>query len=176
MATVDFKTQQKIKTLADGLNDDHVLVHLDSRAVGVDIPEHLQNQPAIILKLSLLFSGATAYNDKQITTNLKFGTEYYECIIPWNAVWGITSCTGKQKIWHDDMPREVVNNIFHAAYSSAKDKTQKLKTVISKVFERKPSEVTADVAEPETPDDSPEPDKVVSPSPKDRRKMLKLLK
>ena len=174
MATVDFKTQQKIKALVEGLNCDHVLVHLDSRVAGVTVPEYLQNQPAVVLKLSLLFSGATEYNDNQITANLKFGTEYYECIIPWGAVWGITSCTGKQRIWHDDMPKDVASGIFHAAYASAKNKTHKLKTVISKVFERKPSDAT-DAAEAESHHESPKTDKD-APSPNDRRKMLKLLK
>ena len=162
MDTVNFKKQQKIKALAAGLSGDHVLVHLDSRATGVSIPSHLQNQPALTLKLSMLFNGATEYNDTQITSNLKFGTEYYECIIPWDAVWGVTSSTGEQKIWHDDMPKEALGQFIQQPVAAGK---RKLKAIISRVFDKKQS-------------DSGKTKKASKskPSPNERRKMLKVLK
>ncbi|MDR2337543.1 MAG: hypothetical protein LBE20_02710 [Deltaproteobacteria bacterium] len=112
--TIDFHIQQKMKALAEALKDDHVFVHFDSRRAGVNLPAHLLGIPMVTLKLSLRFNGAINYDTEGIVASLKFGTEYYECIVPWVAVWGITLASGEKKLWREDIPQEILETILEA--------------------------------------------------------------
>ncbi len=123
----NFHTKQKIKAFETWMVDDHVLIHFDSRAEGVLVPEHIQNNPALTLKLSYLFQGETKHNNTEITTYLKFNSEYFQCVIPWNSVWGITSSNEENTIWPEDLPRELVFQFAKA----------KVKEIGSKLFNRK---------------------------------------
>lgn len=90
---------------------DHLLLHLDARREGVDVPKHLRNNHSLTLKLSSLFQGPTTWNDISVTALLKFSGEYYRCVIPWTAVWGMTSSSNEQRIWPEDLPTEVVRDL-----------------------------------------------------------------
>lgn len=105
---VDFHTRQKIKSFELWFQDDHLLVHVDSRVEEVIVPQHLKNNHALTLKLSSLFQGKTTYDSKGITAFLKFSGDYFECFIPWKTVWGMTSAQEENTIWPDDLPRELV--------------------------------------------------------------------
>lgn len=86
---------------------DHVLIHLDSRMPGVDLPQHLQNNPSVVLKLSYLFQGTTEHDEKAITAYLKFHGNYYRCVVPWEAVWGMVNSTNENIVWPEDLPPEL---------------------------------------------------------------------
>lgn len=125
-----FRTKQKRSKFEKLFEDDHVLVHLDSRTSANDVPcpnitddititdtpaimnlpEHLKNNPAMTLKMSHLFQGTTTWDDEKIVALLKFNGSYHRCIIPWSAIWGMTSFGNEQILWHEDMPREVIIN------------------------------------------------------------------
>ena len=105
---LELKTKQKKKFLEDGLKEDHVLLHLDARVPGVEVPPHLADNPSLTLKLSYLFQGKTEINQDNVTAYLRFSGEYYKCQVPWNAIWGITSSSQQNQIWPEDLPKEVV--------------------------------------------------------------------
>lgn len=100
--------EDKMKLFEELMQEDHVLVHLDGSAEGVELPDHLQGNPALTLKLSYLFQGETSFDDDAIVTHLKFSGTYHRCVLPWSAIWGMTSAEGKQVTWPESLPRELV--------------------------------------------------------------------
>jgi stringent starvation protein B len=102
------RTKEKRKFFDEGMEFDHVLVQLDSRAEGVDVPAHLSQDPALTLKLSHLFQGDTTHDEEAITSYLRFSGNYYCCYLPWTAIWGMTCSKGENKVWAEDLPREVM--------------------------------------------------------------------
>lgn len=97
----------KQQTFEEWMKMDHVLIHLDSRRPGVDLPQHLQNNPAVVLKLSYLFQGTTEHDEKTITAYLKFHGNYHRCVVPWEAVWGMVNSSNENVVWPEDLPPEL---------------------------------------------------------------------
>lgn len=110
---IDLRTKQKILAFDKWMKGDHVMVHLDSRCSGVEVPEFLFNQPSLTLKLSYHFQGEVKRDDNAISAYLRFSGTYHKCVIPWTAVWGMTSIEGENSIWAEDMPKEVLLKAGH---------------------------------------------------------------
>lgn len=91
------------------MEGDHVLVHLDSTPENVIVPSHLKDNPALTLKMSHLFQGRTEANKDGITSYLKFSGNYFECIVPWDSIFAITSESGEQKLWPHSLPQALAN-------------------------------------------------------------------
>jgi len=102
---------EKHSVLEQWFEGDHVLLHLDARREGVDVPSYLKQNHSLTLKLSNLFQGPTTWNDNTVVALLKFSGEYYRCIVPWPAIWGMTSSANEQRIWPEDLPTEVVRDL-----------------------------------------------------------------
>ncbi len=120
-------SRPKREVFEEFMASDHALVHLDSRKQGVSVPQNLLGQHTVCLKMSYNFQGRTSYDDDGVTSFLKFDGHYFECVVPWNAVWGMSSADGKRYVWPTDLPKEI---LFDMA------KTQ-VAQVISKVTKRK---------------------------------------
>jgi hypothetical protein len=111
---VELRAKQKKKYFEDAMKGDHVLVHLDARKQSVQVPAHIADNPALTLKLSYLFQGKTTHDDQAISVYLKFSGDYHHCVVPWDAVWGMTASDQKSRIWTEDVPREVVVQLARA--------------------------------------------------------------
>lgn len=115
MATVESGDQlrqaRKRRLFEEWMKGDHVLVHLDSRRTGVNVPSHLQNNPTLTLKLSYLFQSKTTVSEEAISSFLKFSGSYFECILPWEAIWGMTNDASQNQVWPEDLPKEVVASV-----------------------------------------------------------------
>ena len=160
MTSLELKKKQKIKFFEDGMRDDHVLLHMDSRRSGVKVPDSLAGNYSLTLKLSYLFQGKTTHDANGIVSFLKFGSDYFECIIPWASIWGITDSSGKNQVWPDDLPQELLIEYTKRAFTEL---TNTGKALLNK---RKAKKVSKKAAE-----ESPLP-----PHPEERRKLLKLIK
>ncbi len=101
MNIVNLKKRRVIDEL---LNEDHVLLHVDSTREDVKVPDSCNNNPTLTLKISRLFYGKVELEEEGISSQLKFSGEYFDCYFPWDAVWGVTSEKGEQKIWEDYIP------------------------------------------------------------------------
>ena len=110
------------------MKGDHVLVHLDSRREGVSVPTHLQNNPTLTLKLSYLFQSKTTVSDEGINSFLKFGGSYFECILPWTSVWGLTNDSSQNQVWPEDLPKEVLAAVTPLAKAAAKEAVEAVTT------------------------------------------------
>ncbi len=106
---------RKRRLFEEWMKGDHVLVHLDSRRDGVSVPSHLENNPTLTLKLSYLFQSKTTVSDEAINSFLKFSGNYFECILPWTAIWGMTNDASQNQVWPEDLPKEVVASVPAAA-------------------------------------------------------------
>lgn len=112
---------KKISQFVEWMQGDHVLLHLDSRKDGVDLPTHLMGLANVTLKLSYMFQGETQHTDEAVEAYLKFGGQYYRCIVPWDAVWALSSEEGETKLWMDALPDELVRLASSPIRSSHED-------------------------------------------------------
>jgi len=99
-------TRLKIKTFEEWMAGDHALIHFDSRHQSVIVPAQLKNNPILTLKLSYLFNGKTSFDENEISSFLKFSGNYFECVVPWDTIWAISSEHGEQKIWEESFPKD----------------------------------------------------------------------
>lgn len=127
MATVESGDQlrqaRKRRLFEEWMKGDHVLVHLDSRRKGVSVPAHLENNPTLTLKLSYLFQSKTTVSDDAINSFLKFSGSYFECILPWDAIWGMTNDASQNQVWPEDLPKEVVASVSPQPKAAVAERT-----------------------------------------------------
>ncbi|MFN8390969.1 MAG: hypothetical protein U0136_11830 [Bdellovibrionota bacterium] len=148
MSAATDTTKQKIECFESWMKGDHVLVHLDSRKPGVQVPPHLKDNPSLTLKLSYGFQGETTHDAEQISVYLKFAGQYQLCLLPWAAIWGLTNADSENKVWPADLPKELLKDLA----------LSKLKEIGGKIFSRgdkSPEPATAEQTAPagEAPDD-----------------------
>jgi stringent starvation protein B len=104
MTKVKIAEKGKKETINRYLIDEHVLIHIKPDITGVTIPEHLTKQPSVTLKISKFFQGNLAMLEEQIETELKFSGQYFKCVVPYQAIWGVTTIKGENVIWPKDVP------------------------------------------------------------------------
>jgi hypothetical protein len=102
------RTEKKVELFENWMQGDHVLVHLDSRADGVEVPAHLNGNHALTLKMSYHFQAETTHDETAITSYLRFNNSYEKCLIPWTAIWGLTNAKSENQIWPEDLPKEML--------------------------------------------------------------------
>ncbi len=95
---------EKLKTLNRCLLDEYVLVHINPKAPDVIVPEQLALQPTVTLKLSRLFRGAMQVKTDRVEAELLFGSSYFKCVLPFNAIWGVTNYKNENFIWGQSAP------------------------------------------------------------------------
>lgn len=91
------------------LFDEYVLVHVDPSQPGVSLPAHLSNQVTVTLKLSKLFRGNLSLEDDGVSAELLFSGSYFNCQVPLDAIWGVSSMKGKQLIWPASVPEKLAD-------------------------------------------------------------------
>jgi stringent starvation protein B len=87
-----------------------VLVAIDARAEGVDVPEHLGADPQLRLNLSYRFGRPMHVDDWGISADLTFGGDPHTCQFPWNAIFLIVShVNGESYLFPDHVPQELLH-------------------------------------------------------------------
>ena len=104
--------KEKLETIQRLLDEEFVLIHLDASQEGISLPAHLMGNSSVTLKLSRLFRGALALSTQLIEAELLFGNSYFPCIVPLQAVWGVTSFKGANIVWPESTPAEVLEKII----------------------------------------------------------------
>lgn len=107
--------KEKHSTLTRLLEEEHALVHLDPSGEGVELPAHLMGGPTVTLKVSRLFRGSLKVEAERLVADLLFGDDYFTCVVPFAAVWGMTSAAGSNIMWPDDTPKEVREKLVQPA-------------------------------------------------------------
>lgn len=107
MVEIDIKKRQKRKVIEKLLEDEYILVQVNTLANGVALPEHLMSLPSVTLKLSRLFRGTMSVNDEAIMADLLFNGAYFTCVIPLAAVWACSSARGSTQQWENSLPESL---------------------------------------------------------------------
>ena len=91
--------------LADGM----VMIHLDTRRDGVDVPEQHRGHPALALNLSRAFRlDVFEVGPFAVHASLSFQGEVYRCVLPYDAIFSMTSkVDGQSRVFADALPPEL---------------------------------------------------------------------
>jgi stringent starvation protein B len=102
------RSPEKKQTLLAFLKRGVAMVHLDARLPGVSVPEQLRTDAHLRLNLSYRY-GIPDFEvgDDEIAATLSFGGHPFHCLLPWDAVFAVTSSgTGEGQVWPEDLPTE----------------------------------------------------------------------
>ena len=83
------------------LGDEYCLIHVNPTVSGVVVPDNLRKEPTVTMKLSHYFAGSVFLRDDRIEADLRFGSLPFNCQIPYEAVWAVSSMGGELTIWED---------------------------------------------------------------------------
>lgn len=109
----DVISSDKMTTVGTMLAEGVVKIQIDARIVGVDVPAHLRNEPALVLRIGRGLTPPIRDLDARwrgITATLAFNGVPHTCVIPWRAVY-VVGIDGNPKAtvsWPGDAPSEVV--------------------------------------------------------------------
>ncbi len=100
-------TASKKQVLSELLEQGMVLVTLDARRPGVDVPPHLRGDPQLRLNLSYRFGLPMIVDDTGVTATLTFSGAPYACKLPWDALYLVVShVTGRPILFPAEVPAE----------------------------------------------------------------------
>lgn len=105
-------TPDKRKAVEALLERGPILLHIDSRYVGVDVPNRLRGNPRLVLRfgygLTPSIPDLTVAEDA-LSGTLTFGGVPYTCNVPWPAVYAVM-VEGEQRgtVWPEDVPEDVL--------------------------------------------------------------------
>ncbi len=95
-----------------------VLVYLDPRRDGVEVPDWLVDQPQLVLQIGLDLPVPIPdlrLDDGGLYGTLSFNRAPFTCVVPWDAVFALAGDDGMGMVWPDDMPDEVAEEVELAA-------------------------------------------------------------
>lgn len=120
MITTEGKTQDSQQTTIERLlNDEQVLVHINPAYPGVVMPAYLMDNRTVTLRLSRYFKGRLSTTESEITAELLFGPNYFECAIPWASIWGASSIRGEEFVWTEATPPDILDLVLSQEEQSA---------------------------------------------------------
>jgi hypothetical protein len=102
------RNTEKAKLFVEWMEGDHVLVHIDASRSDVEVPDHLKGNPSLTLALSYQFQGETKSDEHGVESYLRFRGNYHRCVMPWEAIWGMTKPEGENRLWPEDLPESLV--------------------------------------------------------------------
>lgn len=140
------RAEDKRERLVGALDRGMAMIHLDARRPGVRVPEHLRNESHLRLNLSYRFDPPDlALTAVGASSTLSFGGRRYHCVVPWTAIFAITShATFESWLYAEDMPPEVLARATEASPVSPVSPLSPVTPVLHEVRE------VAEEAEPPT--------------------------
>ena len=118
------------------------MVHLDARRPGVSVPVQYRDEAHLRLNLSYRYGiPDMVIGDEQVRATLSFGGYPFYCIVPWEAVFGVTShASGDGQVWPQDLPVEVANSAEDPEGNQARSKARYLSLAAVETDSPPPSE------------------------------------
>lgn len=86
------------------------MIHLDARRPGVLVPDHLRNEPQLLLNISYRFTPPDlTVSEWGIRETLTFSGKAFCVAVPWSALYAISSHATKEWwMYPEDMPPELI--------------------------------------------------------------------
>ena len=100
----------KKQKVEKGLELGVVMLHLDARRIGVQVPKQLSQNMQLRLNISLKYKPYDlSVNDWGIKETLSFGGNLFPVAIPWSAIFGITTMEKEENtiLFPTDIPQEL---------------------------------------------------------------------
>jgi len=88
----------------------HAFIQVDGRAEGVELPEHLKTDPAVVLQLGYQLAVPIVdltVDDAGVSATLSFRRTPFHCKIPWPAIYGMAGADGRGMLFPDDVPPDL---------------------------------------------------------------------
>lgn len=107
---MDKKAAEKKERLLQALDQGMVMIHLDARRPGVQVPPTLRGEAHLRLNLSYRFDPPDlSVGDWGVRSTLSFSGSRFTVAVPWSALFAITSHATKEFwMYPDDMPEELI--------------------------------------------------------------------
>lgn len=107
---MDTQAPSKRSLLERLLDEGMVMVHLDARRDGVDVPGEFRTEADLRLNLSYRFAhGDLAVGDDEVSATLNFSGGPYRCEVPLPAIFAVVShVTGEGFFFPGDAPPEAL--------------------------------------------------------------------
>lgn len=105
----DPSEREKRSRLVEMLDVGKVMVYIDPRHPGVEVPRHLRGQVAVPLNLSRRFQLETFdVGPLAVKASLSFGGTRYLCVLPYRAIFGLYGHADATRVlFADALPPEV---------------------------------------------------------------------
>ena len=118
--------REKRGRLLEFLSEGKVLIQVDTRHEGVDVPDEVSGQPLVSFRLSHKFHlDVFEIGPSSVVASLSFDTGSYRCTFPWSAIFCMTSeVTGDSAIFEESAPDEYLPLI--QALKKAQDKLERV--------------------------------------------------
>jgi len=102
--------QQKRRQLAKMLDRGMVMIHLDPRREGVDVPPRFRDD--LVLRLNIAYGfrlPALEIDAEGVFAVLSFNRQNYPCTIPWDAIFALTAPHDGHEgmVWPESSPPEL---------------------------------------------------------------------
>src|SRR5688572_27695384 len=113
----------KRSTLEKLLRDGPVLVHLDPRRAGVDVPAHHRGEPRLVLRFGYGLTPPIIdlnVEEHALSGTLTFRGVPHRCTIPWAAVFAVVGEDGRGLVWGEDVPTEIAHEYTRDARAQAR--------------------------------------------------------
>lgn len=102
-------SEKKRELLETLLEKGMVLVAVNGRFPGVDLPEHLRGDPQVNLNLSYRFGWPMEVGEWGVRATLTFGGKPYDCALPWQAIFLAVSHVSQERyLFPADVPDELL--------------------------------------------------------------------
>ncbi|HZH03750.1 MAG TPA: ClpXP protease specificity-enhancing factor SspB [Myxococcaceae bacterium] len=107
---------EKKERLLSALDAGLVMIHVDARRPGVEVPAHLTGEAHLRLNLSFRFDPPDlSVGEWGVRATLSFSGKRFEVAVPWPAIFAITSHVTKDFwMYPGDMPPELVQQSLDA--------------------------------------------------------------
>ncbi len=123
--TMKVSISEKYSTLNKKLDDEYVLLHVNTADDLLSIPEHLKVKSSVTLKVSRWFRGAMELFEDRVDAELLFSGNYFSCSVPLRAIWGITAADGQHTVWPDAAPPDVLISLLNPQlYAKAQERSE----------------------------------------------------
>jgi stringent starvation protein B len=105
-----------------------LFVHLDPRAVGVEVPDWLKQQPQLVLQVGLQM--LIPIPDLRVDADGVFGTlsfsrHPFACYVPWDAVFALVGDDGRGMVWPESMPAEIAAEVDREAVRAKRSQEER---------------------------------------------------
>jgi hypothetical protein len=108
---------QKFAVFSRFIAKGKVMVTLDARRTGVNVPSHLANEPQLNLDFSERFGLSDfMYDERGVRASLSFNRQPFFCDVPWSSVYALFSHVDNERLtWARALPQEILAQLPEAS-------------------------------------------------------------